>query len=85
VTHEEVLAKLREILQRDFNIPAEKVTYEAQFRGSLGMDSLDVVDLIYFLERAFGLNAGLEAYRELHTVKKLCDFVLAHQKATSTG
>jgi acyl carrier protein len=81
VTHEEVLATVREILQRDFNIPAEKVTPEATFRGSLGMDSLDVVDLIFFLEKAFGLNAGLEAYRELHSVRKLCDFVVARQKA----
>jgi acyl carrier protein len=80
VTNEEVLATLREILQRDFNIPSEKVTPEAQFRGSLGMDSLDVVDLIYFLERAFGLNAGLEAYRELHTVRKLCEFVVSRKQ-----
>jgi acyl carrier protein len=79
VTNDEVLASVREILVRDFNIPAEKVTPEAQFRGSLGMDSLDVVDLIYFLERAFGLNAGLEAYRELHTVRKLCEFVVARK------
>jgi acyl carrier protein len=81
VTNEEVLTELREILRRDFNIPAEKVTPEAQFRGALGMDSLDVVDLIYFLERSFGLNAGLDAYRELHTVRKLCDFIVARQQA----
>jgi acyl carrier protein len=79
VTSDEVLGTVREILVRDFNIPGEKVTPEAQFRGSLGMDSLDVVDLIYFLERAFGLNAGLEAYRELHTVRKLCEFVVARK------
>ena len=83
MTNEEVLAQLRGILQRDFNIPPEKVTLEAQFRGSLGMDSLDVVDLIYFLERAFQLNAGLEAYRELHTVKKLCAFVSTRKLAAS--
>jgi acyl carrier protein len=80
VTNDEVLAAVREILVRDFSIPAEKVTPEAQFRGSLGMDSLDVVDLIYFLERSFELNAGLEAYRELHTVRKLCEFVVARKK-----
>ena len=79
MTSDEVLVSVREILVRDFNIPTEKVTPEAQFRGSLGMDSLDVVDLIYFLERAFGLNAGLEAYRELHTVRKLCEFVVARK------
>ena len=45
------------------------------------MDSLDVVDLIYFLERSFGLNAGLEAYRELHTVRKLCEFVVSRKQA----
>jgi acyl carrier protein len=81
MTNADVLSTLREILERDFKIPADKVTPEATFRGTLGMDSLDVVDLIFFLEKAFALNAGLEAYRELHSVRKLCDFVVARKSA----
>jgi acyl carrier protein len=81
MTPADVLSTLREILERDFHIPPEKVTPEATFRGTLGMDSLDVVDLIFFLEKAFALNAGLDAYRELHSVRKLCDFVVARTSA----
>jgi acyl carrier protein len=79
MTNDEVLSQLKTILQRDFAIAPEKVTPEASFRGTLGMDSLDVVDLIFFLEKSFALNAGLEAYRELHTVRKLVDFVVARK------
>ena len=81
MTTEEVLSQLRQILSADFKIPPEKVTPDATFRGTLGMDSLDVVDLIFFLEKTFKLNAGLEAYRELHSVRKLCEFVVGHPKS----
>lgn len=83
VNFDTVLAQIKEILQRDFAIAPEKVTAEATFRGTLGMDSLDIVDLIFFLEKAFALNAGLEAYRELHTVRKLCEFVIARKAAVA--
>ena len=79
MTRDEVLAKLREILSTNFNVPAEKVTPEASFRSSFGLDSLDIVDLVFFLQKAFGYEAELDEYRELHTVEKLVDFVMAKQ------
>ena len=75
VTRDEIQARLTEILSTNFAVPPEKVTGEATFRGSLGLDSLDAVDLVFFVEKAFGMKAGLHAYRELHTVQKLCDFI----------
>lgn len=85
MTSEEVTAELKSILQRDFAISPEKVTPEATFRGTLGMDSLDVVDLIFFLEKGFGLNAGMEAYRELHSVRKLVAFVVERKQEQAQG
>jgi acyl carrier protein len=76
-SREEVLAAVAEILGLNFAVPAEKVKPEASFRGTLGLDSLDAVDLVFFVEKRFGMKAGLHAYRELHTVGKLTDFVIA--------
>jgi acyl carrier protein len=78
MTREEVLAKVRDILVADFAVPPEKVVPEATFRGTLGLDSLDAVDLVFFVEQGFGMKKGLHAYRELHTVAKLVDFILSH-------
>lgn len=76
-SRDEVLTGLREILAQNFAVPAEKVKPEATFRGALGLDSLDAVDLVFFVEKRFGMKAGLHAYRELHSVEKLLEFVLA--------
>ncbi len=77
MTQEQVLDRLREILQADFRIPREKITPEATFRGTLGMDSLDAVDLIYLVSREFGMKADVEAFRDLDTVQKVCAYLAA--------
>jgi acyl carrier protein len=77
--------KLREILTTDFRVAPEKIASEATFRGTLGMDSLDAVDFIYLVTKAFGLKQDLAAFRELHTVGKVVDYlaeeVAAKEKA----
>jgi acyl carrier protein len=76
MTHDEVLAKLKEILQADFRVPPEKVVPTATFRGQLGMDSLDAVDLIYLLGKAFNVKADVESFRDLDTVQKVVDYLV---------
>ncbi len=76
MTEDDVLAKLTEILTRDFRVPAEKITREATFRGTMGMDSLDAVDLIYLLGKAFGLKTTVDQFKDLHTVQKVVDHLV---------
>lgn len=80
MTQDQVLARLQEILQADFRIPKDKVTGEATFRGDLGMDSLDAVDLIYLVSREFGLKADVDAFRDLDTVQKVVAYLAANRK-----
>ena len=76
MTHDEVLAKVREILTTDFKVPAEKIIPAATFRGTLGMDSLDAVDLIYLLGKAFGVKTTVDQFRDLHSVEKVVDHLV---------
>ncbi|MGA9523958.1 MAG: acyl carrier protein [Myxococcaceae bacterium] len=77
MTHEDVMARLKEILQSDFRIPAEKITPEATFRGTLGLDSLDAVDLIYLVGKQFGVKAEVDDFRDLHSVQSVVNFVIS--------
>jgi acyl carrier protein len=81
MARDETLQRLRAILAESFAISGTKVTPEATFRGSLGMDSLDIVDLVYFLQKEFDFEADLDDYKDLHTVEKLVDFIQS-QKGT---
>lgn len=76
MTQDDVLAKLKEILQTDFRVPPEKVTPEATFRGTLGLDSLDAVDLIYLVGKQFGVKTEVDDFRDLHSVQSVVDYLL---------
>lgn len=71
----QIIDRMRTLLADNFAIAGDKVTPEASFRGTLGMDSLDIVDFIFFLQDAFGLKAELEEYKDLHTVKAVAGFI----------
>lgn len=71
MTEDQVLTTLKEVLERDFKVPPAKITKDATFRGTLGLDSLDAVDLVYLLCKSFKLKANLHDWRELHTVEKV--------------
>jgi acyl carrier protein len=76
MTRDDALEKIRTILSENFAVPADKVALDASFRSTFGLDSLDIVDLIFFLHKSFGYESELEEYRELHTVGKVVDFVM---------
>jgi acyl carrier protein len=67
MSDEDVRQKIRAILVADFRVPERKITDEATFRGTFGMDSLDAVDFIYLLGKAVDMKLALEDFRDLHT------------------
>ncbi|MBS2022665.1 MAG: acyl carrier protein [Deltaproteobacteria bacterium] len=81
MTHDEVMNRLKDILAEDFKVPREKVTPEATFRGTLGMDSLDAVDLIYLVGKSFGIKATIENFKDLHSVQKVADYIVRTKAA----
>lgn len=72
---EAIRAQIATILSENFAVSADAVTDEATFRGTLGLDSLDVVDFVFFVQQGFGFDAQLADYRNLHSVKDLIGFV----------
>jgi acyl carrier protein len=85
VTHDEILSKIQDVLEQDFQVARARVTPEATFRGTLGMDSLDAVDLIYLLAKSFGIPAELHAFASLHTVKSVVEHVAREQAKMPQG
>jgi acyl carrier protein len=73
-------ALLARVLLENFEVPGDKVTPKATFRGTLGLDSLDAIDLIFFVEKAFGFKNERALYRGLATVEQLLDFIMTQQR-----
>ena len=85
---EQILEKVREILSDVLSIPADQVEPQSRILEHLGAESIDLLDLRFRIEKAFGfritsenlVNAfGTETtpeeFRKRFTVEALCGYV----------
>lgn len=70
----DLLATFRTILVDTFDVPADEVTADATFE-SLGLDSLDVVELTLVLEEETGVKLEDEELEDVRTVQDAIDKV----------
>ena len=56
MTEEDVLAKVRETLVEALGVDDEEVTTEATLTGDLGAESIDFLDIVFRLEKAFDIK-----------------------------
>lgn len=81
MTDQEVREKISAILASDFRVPPAKIVGTATFRGTFGMDSLDAVDFIYLVTKAFGLKADVSDFRELDNLDKVVAYIAERSRA----
>ena len=56
MTHDEVFEKVREVLEEALGVDEDEVTPEATLGGDLGAESIDYLDIVFRLEKAFGIK-----------------------------
>jgi len=66
----------------EFQDPS-KITASSQF-GELGLDSMDVVQLLFDAEEAFGVNFEGEKAEGLHSVGDIISYIDKHQMSASS-
>jgi len=76
---ENVLPRLQEIFQEVFDQPQLSVTAATTARDVQGWDSLTNINLIFAIEREFGIKFALGEIQELNNVGEMA--VLIDQKA----
>jgi len=54
--HDEVFAKVREVLEEALGVDEDEVTPEATLGPDLGAESIDYLDISFRLEKAFGIK-----------------------------
>ena len=55
-TKQEIFSKVQEALVDALGVDEEEVTPEATLQGDLGAESIDFLDIVFRLEKAFGIK-----------------------------
>ena len=76
----EIQEKVVKIIVDKLGVKESEVVPEARFTGALGADSLDTVELIMELEKAFDLQIPDEDAEKIATVGDAINYIEEHKK-----
>ena len=70
-----MLEKIREIIADQLNIEADTITEETAFKEDLGVDSLDLFEIVMAFEEAYGIEIPSEELEGLTTVGSVMNYL----------
>lgn len=77
MTKEEIIEKTNKVFEDEFEIEPGKLTPQAKIFDELGLDSLDIVDLIVALQKQFKVQIREdERVRSIRTLEDVYSFIL---------
>ena len=77
MTNNEIIEKIHEVLIEEFEVDAEKLVPEANLKDTLGLDSLDYIDLVVIIESNFSFKVKPEDFTDIATYEDFCDYVIS--------
>lgn len=78
MTIEKINEIVKNFLVEDLEIEEEKIGGSARLKEDLGIDSLEVVDVVVLVEDQFGYKMKPEDFRTLITLDDFCQFIQQH-------
>ena len=79
MSDQEIMDRVRKVLVEEFELKEEDLVPDAALQENLGLDSLDSVDLVVALEKAFGFKvvrvSDEEKIRAIRVVEDIQEFV----------
>lgn len=77
MTKEEIIALTNQVFEESFELAPERLTPQAKIFEELGLDSLDIVDLIVALQKKFKVQIREdERVRTIRTLEDVYHFIL---------
>ena len=71
----EIKEKVTAFLEEDLEIEPNLIRDDALLKEELGIDSLEVVDVVVLVEEQFGFKMRPEDFKNLHTLSDFCQFI----------
>jgi acyl carrier protein len=85
MTEHEIIDTTNKVFEESFEIERERLVPQAQIFTDLGLDSLDIVDLIVALQNSFGVKIrNEEKVREIRTLQDIYQFIYTIKNEADT-
>lgn len=72
---QEIKEKVSEFLVEEFEIEENLINDDARLKEDLGIDSLEIVDVVVLVESTFGYKIKSEDFVNLKTYGQFCSFI----------
>lgn len=76
MTNQEITDKIYAFLMDEFEVEPSKILPDANLKETLGLDSLDYIDLVVVIERNFAFKVKPDDFSNIDTVQDFCDYVI---------
>ena len=84
MTEQEIIDITNKVFEDSFEIERERLQPEAHIFTDLGLDSLDIVDLVVALQKGFGVNIrDEEQVRDIRTLQDIYRFITSVKERQS--
>jgi acyl carrier protein len=77
MTSDAIADRVREVIAKELGRSVGDVGLHASFAQDLGADSLEIVELVMAMERAFGVSIPDAEAERIHTVHDAVDYIRA--------
>ncbi len=64
---EKIVAIANDFLINEFEVDGDEISNDAHFKKTLGLDSLDYIDLVVVIESSFGVKLGETDFKNIIT------------------
>lgn len=86
MTDSELIEAVNGVFAESFEIPREKLKPEAQIFADLGLDSLDIVDLVAAIQKRFSVQVrDDERVRSIRTLQDLYKYLILIRNEQNKG
>ena len=77
MTTGQIQEKVRAFLVDELEIDESKIYPDSRLKDDMGIDSLEVVDIVVLVEQNFGFKMKPEDFKVVRTFGEFCDFIAA--------
>lgn len=71
----EIEDRVKNFLLEEMEVEEDKLFDDARLKEDMGIDSLDIVDVVVCVQRKFGFKIQSEEMKQLLTLRDFCDYI----------